>query len=109
MMRSLAAVAALGVLPVVAFAQPSATQFPGRQSEVVVHAPPPTDYSIVINVAGKTSRTVHSEIWDAAYKVCARAPITGNEADRSIDGSITCVNHAQSDAVDQYRQILQRL
>ena len=114
MTRILAAVAALGVLPMIAAAQPSvsqpsASQSFGRQSEVVVRAPPPVDYSIVIYVAGKTPRTVHSEIWSAAYTVCQRVPTGSNAADRSIDGLITCVNHAQSDAAAQYRQILDRL
>src|SRR5579872_2224850 len=97
MIRTLAAVAALAVLPTIAAAQSS----PG----LIIRGLPPESYSLTLDVAGKAPSTVSREIWDATYTVCTRAPTTGDRTELTVDNWANCVNQAVSGAVAQYDQI----
>jgi len=102
MIRTLAAIAALAALPTLAAAQSYSDD-----SGFTVRGHRPDTYSIVINVAGKSPRQVHREIWDAAYTACERAPSTGNIMDDRPAAMQACVTQAEWDASAQYRDIQQ--
>ena len=102
MIRTLAAVTALAAIPTFAAAQTWAYDSSG----LTVRAAP-NAYSITIDVAGKAPWTVHREIWDAAYTVCQRAPMTGNVADLKVEAMQTCVHEAQWNAEAQYDRMPQ--
>ena len=97
MIRKLAAVIALTVLPTIAAAQGS--------TGLIIRGLPPDSYSLTLDVTGKAPSTVSREIWDAAYTVCTRAPTTGDRTELTVDNWANCVNEAVSGAVAQYDQI----
>ena len=111
MIRTIAAVAALAAIPALAVAQPNYNYPTDRNGtiiaadELTVQGQLPDRYSIRLNVAGKSDRQVHEEIWDAAYTACQRAPLT-SAADMHVDSLHACVSRAEMSASAQYNDIL---